>query len=335
MNESRKNPLLSPRNRLQCVVLVVTIGLGVQFLAYVHQASGAGAIRIARPPGVESFLPIGALMGWKRFFLTGQWDAVHPAAMVIFGFAVLLSFLFRKAFCGWFCPVGTVSEWCWRAGRRLFGGAFRMPMFLDIPLRGVKYLLLGFFLWAVYKMSAGQILAFMQSPYYRLSDVKMLLFFEQMSYMTAGVLGVLLILSFFYKNFWCRYICPYGALLGLFSWISPTRIERRDAHCTHCGNCERACPSGLPVSQRQVVRSPECTGCMDCVTACPEQRALFLATPGIPHGFWRPGRAGLFVALLFMALFYIANLSGHWRSGVSDRQFRAALDGAARTGQAN
>jgi polyferredoxin len=274
---------------------------------------------------VEGFLPIGALMGWKRFLLTGRWDAVHPAAMVILGFAVLLSFVFRKAFCSWFCPVGTISEWCWRAGRRLLKKDLQMPPFMDILLRSAKYILLGFFLWAITRMGTGQILAFMESPYYQLADAKMLLLFTQMSVTTAVVLSCLMILSLLFKNFWCRYLCPYGALLGLFSWMSPTRIERSETFCVHCGQCDSACPSRLSVSRSQVVRSPECTGCMDCVAICPEEAALSLVTPGFSKAFWHPVRACFFVIVLFAAVVYAAHITGHWQRGVSDRNFKTCL----------
>ena len=118
------------------------------------QISGDGPVTIQRPPGVEGFLPIGALMGWKLFLSTGTWDTVHPAAMVIFGFAVLISLMFRKSFCGWFCPVGTVSEWLWKLGRRLAGRNYKLPGWADYPLRGLKYLLLGFFIWIIFSMNS-------------------------------------------------------------------------------------------------------------------------------------------------------------------------------------
>ena len=98
------------RNWFQLGVFLATIGIGVQFFIYVHQASSNGVITVLRPPGVEGFLPIGALMGWKLFVQTGIWDPVHPAAMVLLGFAGFISLALRKSFCGWFCPVGTLSE---------------------------------------------------------------------------------------------------------------------------------------------------------------------------------------------------------------------------------
>ncbi|MBW2580160.1 MAG: hypothetical protein JRD00_04290, partial [Deltaproteobacteria bacterium] len=69
------------RNSIQLAIFLVTIGIGIHFFIYFLQASGDGTITVSRPAGVEGFLPIGALMGWKLFVLTGIWDPVHPAAM--------------------------------------------------------------------------------------------------------------------------------------------------------------------------------------------------------------------------------------------------------------
>ena len=75
-------------------------------------------------------------------------------------------------------------------------------------------------------MSSPAISGFLQSPYYKMSDVKMLHFFTQMSILTMVVLTVLVLSSVVIRNVWCRYLCPYGALMGLLAAISPTRIQR-------------------------------------------------------------------------------------------------------------
>lgn len=314
-----------PRHLFQLIILLVTLAIGLQFFLYVRQAGGTGAITIQRPPGVEGFLPIGALMGWKQLLTTGRWDMIHPAAMVIFGWAIALSFLVRKAFCGWFCPIGTLSEWLWRMGKRLFRKNFILPVWLDLPLRATKYTLLCFFIWVILQMSSNQITAFMHSPYYALSDVKMLHFFTRMSLLTTVILSGLSIFSMVFKNFWCRYLCPYGALLGIFAIISPTRVYRSAADCIDCGRCDRACPAHLTVSQKRSIKSPECIGCMDCVGACPQPGTLTLSSKGLDRSFWSTAKLAFFIGLFFLLTVYGAALTGHWKSGVSDMQFRVRL----------
>src|SRR5947199_110451 len=87
---------------------------------------------------------------------------------------------FNSLSCCWLCPVGTLSEYLWRAGGKFFGRNFQLPRWLDLPLRSLKYLLLGFFAWAVANMSPDAISQFMHSPYGAIADVRMLNFFRDL-----------------------------------------------------------------------------------------------------------------------------------------------------------
>jgi polyferredoxin len=71
----------------------------------------------------------------------------------------------------------------------------------------------------------------MNSPYGVIADVKMLNFFRHMGQTGAITLGVLVVASLFIQNFWCRYLCPYGALLGIAAFFSPARIRRNPETC--------------------------------------------------------------------------------------------------------
>jgi hypothetical protein len=100
----------------------------------------------------------------------------------------------------------------------------------------------------------------------------------------AIVVATLAMASLFIQNFWCRYLCPYGALLGLTSWLSPLRI-RRDAHaCIDCSKCAKPCPSALPVDKLVTIKSAECTGCLECFKAH--------CTCRFPLRLWSPSRNG-------------------------------------------
>ncbi|MBW1944897.1 MAG: 4Fe-4S binding protein, partial [Deltaproteobacteria bacterium] len=280
---------------------------------------------IARSPGVEGFLPIGALMGWRTFFETGAWDPIHPAAMAILGFACIISLFLRKSFCGWFCPAGTVSEWMWKLGKRFFGKNYQIPLWVDYPLRSLKYLLLLFFLWIILSMSGDALAGFLQGPYYKMADVKMLFFFTRMSLLTAVVLAILILSSLFVRNSWCRYLCPYGALMGLFALLSPTRIQRNPETCIDCKSCSEVCPYHLPVHQKVLTRSPECNGCMDCTLVCPVENTLDLKTMGFRARPWSPAGVGAVIIMLFIGVYCLAQATGHWKSTLTAEEFRMRL----------
>ena len=159
------------------------------------------------------------------------------------------SWIFRKSFCGWLCPVGTISEYLWRLGPQTFGRNFRLPRWLDIALRSLKYILLGLFLYAVGSMSVAAIRAFLEGPYGIVADVKMLNFFRFLGLTGGIVVAVLVLASVLVQNFWCRYLCPYGALMGLAVAGQPAAHPPRHDLCIDCGKCAKACPSALPVDR--------------------------------------------------------------------------------------
>jgi polyferredoxin len=152
---------------------------------------------VSRPPGVEGWLPIASLMNLKVLLLTGQVPKLHPAGMFTLIAFLAASWIFRKSFCSWLCPVGTVSEYLGRIGRLVFGRNFRTGRRVDIALRCLKYVLLALFLYAVGSMSVDAIRAFLQGPYGIVDDVKMLNFFRFLGVAGAIVMGILVFTSVF------------------------------------------------------------------------------------------------------------------------------------------
>jgi polyferredoxin len=317
------------RRTLQIAFILLNVVLGVQFFRFVRFFENGGVGQAPnRPAGVEGFLPIAGLMNLKAALLTGQVPKLHPAGMFLIVSFLVISFIFRKTFCSWLCPVGTLSEYLWKLGRKLFKRNLHVPRKLDIGLRGLKYLLLAFFLYAVYSMSPRDIHAFLESTYGLIADVKMLNFFRFLGMTGAVTVAVLVVASIFVQNFWCRYLCPYGALMGVTALLSPVRIRREEQACIDCGKCAKACPSALPVDRLVTIKSAECMACMECVAVCPAEGALALSTMvaqrRVPAWVVAAG-----IAALFFGIVGWAQITGHWKSNIPRQVYMELVPRAA------
>jgi polyferredoxin len=89
--------------------------------------------------------------------------------------------------------------------------------------------------------------------------------------LAALVAGALVVPMFF-----CRYLCPLGAVFDPFSRLGIVKIVRNDTLCTHCDACQQACPHDLTPQKMIQVRHRDCTVCLECVDACPAKGALEL-----------------------------------------------------------
>ena len=313
------------RRATQVAFIALNAWIGLQFFLWVRWfEKGGQGLAVNRPAGVEGWLPIAGLMNLKYLLVTGHVPAIHPAAMFLLVAFLLISVVLKKAFCAWLCPVGTLSEYLWKFGRKFFGFNVTVPRWLDLPLRGLKYILLGFFVFVIAAMSAAGLADFMATPYGVVADVKMLNFFRNMSTTGVVVLIVLGALSVVIQNFWCRYLCPYGALMGLASLLSPMKIRRDAAACIDCGKCAKACPAHLKVDQLVQIRSVECSACMACVASCPVENALQFALPpakiNAPERWRRrvasPQTVAAMLAVIFLGAVLFARATGHWHTNL-------------------
>jgi polyferredoxin len=278
----------------QWFFFLATLSIGWRFLLFCRFAVGDGPA-VARPAGVEGFLPISALLGLRHALATHTWDPVHPAGLVIFLAALVMGLAFRKAFCGHVCPVGFVATRLGRLGQRL-GLARSLPGPAEACLRLPKYLLLAFFLYTTFfGMGTAEVESFLRSSYNLTADARMLLFFLHPGPVAVVVLVTLAGLGLVFRGSFCRWLCPYGALLGLLAKIGPTTLSRDAAGCTGCGRCRKVCPVDLPPTAGP--RPLECSGCGSCVVACPRpESAVRFAFAGKAAPWWitAAGACGVF-----------------------------------------
>ena len=161
---------------------------------------------------------------------------------------------------------------------------------------------------------------FIYSPYNMVADIKMLYFFKNISAFAFWVLVALVVLSILIRNFWCRYLCPYGALLGALSLLSIFKIHRNIQTCTNCQQCTRACPVDIQPHKAATVMSDECHACLKCVSVCPEKNTLYLSSFK-QSGVMKPWIYAATISLLFLGGSLLAGATGYWQTGISNNEY--------------
>jgi polyferredoxin len=321
INKLKQPDIQLYRKLIQYLFLATVVLIGIKFTMFVSQLENGMVPTVTRPPGIEAFLPISSLISLKYWLVTGIFNPIHPSGLIILLMALATAVLLKRGFCSWVCPFGLLTEYLNQLHKLIFRKNIKLPALIDYPLRSLKYLLLAFFLWAiVLKMNAAALDYFIYSPYNMVADIKMLYFFTDITPFALWVLVALVVLSILIRNFWCRYLCPYGALVGILSFISILKVHRNTATCTNCQKCTRTCPVDIKVHKTTSVISDECHACLKCVAVCPEKDTLYISATR-RNGIVKPLAYAVIVCMLFVGGSLIGRLTGNWQTGISKHEY--------------
>jgi polyferredoxin len=309
------------RLSMQILFAILCIWVGIEFYLFIKYFETGGALIFhSRPPGVEGFLPISSLMSFYYFLKTGEIHSIHPAGFFIFIAIITISFFFSKSFCSWLCPIGLLSEQISKFSRLFIKKKIIMPKYIDYPMRSIKYLLLAFLLWVVLGMSAIELKIFLDGGYNIVADMKMYYFFAHITLFSLYILIFLFIASFFINYFWCRYLCPYGALLGIIGLFAPFKIKRNAQKCINCKKCTKVCPANIKVENIKYVISDECTACSQCIDVCPVKDTLNYEIINTKVKI-KKFLIIIIVGGLFILITSIGRISNHWHNNISKEEY--------------
>lgn len=253
----------------------------------------------------DLFFRLDPLAGLTAMLAGRRWIA----SLALGGVTLLLTLVLGRVWCGWLCPLGTLLDWTWLRRPRADEPDLR------VGWRGVKHFLLFTILFAALLGSLtllvldpitllfrtvtaaalpplNSLITAAETALYRFGPLQAPLeafdrlvrgrllvveqpFFQQ-NLLLALVFAGVLALNAIRPRFWCRYLCPLGALLGLFSKAAWLRHVVDEAACTACARCVRACPTGTIEPGRNFAADPaECTLCLDCLESCPTNAISF------------------------------------------------------------
>ena len=220
-----------------------------------------------------------------------------PAAIVL-----ILGPFVGRIFCGYICPMGTTLD-----GTDALFGSNNKPYLFSKKLFKIKYLILVFLIGSAL---FGVSFVYFASPLSLITRFYGLVLFPVISFLSSGILDLVrplgdmldissisfaqirtirfatqfFILFFFIiifsmvkfsSRFWCRYLCPSGALLAFFSRAPMIRRQVSD-QCNQCGKCVRKCPmSAIENDIAENTFYSECIVCRTCEEQCPEKAISF------------------------------------------------------------
>lgn len=252
----------------------------IALIALNHSLVESGkAIPFLSSASLHAVCPFGGVVSIYQFAAVGTFvQKVHQASFALMAISFVLAILFGPVFCGWVCPLGTIQEFVSNLGRKYLRRRFNhfVPLKLDKVLRFLRY---GVLIWVLYMTAVtGKLIFAEYDPYFALFNF----WSSEVSLIGLGILILTLVLSLFVERPWCKYACPYGALLGLTNLFRVFSIRRNQATCKADGACSILCPMNIPVDSVGVVRDHQCISCLECTSeaVCPVAKTVEFSTAG-------------------------------------------------------
>lgn len=205
--------------------------------------------------------------------MEGQFSVSGLFPQILLVFVVfLVTALWGRFFCGFLCSFGMMQELLFFVSRKTLLKKVRIPERFDAVMKYLKYAILVFITAGVWVLALPVDSSW--SPW----GVFGMLVSGNLSVASRAIstVGFVLLLaiavgSLFVERFFCRYLCPLGALFTIISKKRLYKVKRRGDTCTNCGLCTRTCSMGIRIPEKDAVVSGECIQCMQCLPICPKE----------------------------------------------------------------
>ena len=252
--------------RLGILILVLLL---ITAFGFMHQW-----LQTARIAGVDALCPFGGIEAAFTLFSTGAFiQRIAISSLILLVSTILIALVFRRAFCGQICPLGTLQELSGMLGKKLFKKSLVMPVSIDKPGRYLKYIIL--LVVVVFSAWTSELVLRPYDPwvaYMHLSSAEVFsTFLVGLIILIVALLGSMLVGRVF-----CRYLCPMGAFLAIMYPLGWFGVKRNDETCIKCKICNRECPMSIDIMGAEKVTSSECINCYTCVNVCPVKDTMVI-----------------------------------------------------------
>ncbi len=214
----------------------------------------------------------------------------------------LITLVWGRFFCGFICSFGAMQDLLNSIGK-LIPFKIKVPEKADKWLKLLKYAVLAFVAVGVWGFSVTGDTVW--SPWTVFGIYSSLSGWSSLKYfLTLGGALLLLIIigSLFIERFFCRYLCPLGALFSLVARFRIYSLNRKPEKCGNCKLCTSKCSMGIPLYKYDEVRSGECINCMKCTSVCPNENISAETLPAISGTVAVTAVAGLYYAGIITAI---------------------------------
>lgn len=275
------------------------------YLGLRHQIVGGGP-RGAGP--IDAFCPFGAFEALPTLLAEGIFVSKTSVSNLWILAALVLGILIvGPVFCGWICPLGSLSEWIYSLRKRFIATKLEPATTKARLLTWGRPFLLVLILFMSWQTKSIWFEGF--DPY------KAIFHMSVENFVAASIIAGFVIMSLVVERSWCRWLCPLGIINGTIGRFSLFKIRRNSQSCIACGACSRACPAGIAVAKVSEVSDDRCIGCHRCVASCPVSNTLAIQAPvSAGSRVLKPIMAGLIAVVVFFGVIGTAQVSGHWRS---------------------
>ena len=312
--------------RIVTVRRITQIFFLVVFLWFCVAATLGAAWWQLRGWPINWILDLDPLTSLATVLATGTLYATLTWSLVAIGLTLLVG----RFFCGFACPLGAIHQATGWLARRGLNWAGRVEANRHRRLQAVKYYLLAFFLALAFMGSVQTGLIDPLPLLHRSVNLALLPLADNglgllsdgpRFYFSAWFIGIVFLgvvgLNLVLPRFFCRFICPLGALFGLLGRFSPWRIGKTSDKCGDCCICEEYCEGACRPSGTIIVG--ECVMCMNCLDRCPAGRITFAGKPSAAGEAGLPdlSRRGFIVAgsgLLLASMWGVGGLAGAGRN---------------------